>query len=66
MAGSRAHVGEAEPFQNHADLTLAIFNAEAPFHNPLELTAPPAHDAVPAAIRPRPAEGRQLRTATTP
>ena len=46
MAGPRADMGEAEPFQKRSDIALAKLNAEELLHHPLEIDAPPANDAV--------------------
>ena len=51
MAGFRADVGEAQLFQKRSDIALMKINTEALFDHALEVSAPPAHDAVLLAIR---------------
>ena len=50
MARSRADVGEADLLQELADRTLVIDDPEALFDHPLEVDAPPPHDAVLGSI----------------
>ena len=60
MARSRADVGEAELLQELADVALVIVDAEALVDDPLEVDAPPPHDAVLLTIRARLDDLREL------
>ena len=51
MARPGAHVREAELLQKLADIALVKVDPEPLGDDPLEVDPPPAHDAVPLAIR---------------
>lgn len=60
MEGSRADVGEAEPFHQLADRALVVV-AEALLDHCVEIDPPPAHDVMDIAVGTHLDDGGELR-----